>query len=76
MKVRLTSVRRMRRRRTRRRWCSAGVKQGHDWMFVSMKMKGPWLAAEPPQSQHFSGLLPKSLSGRRRRTNEAALGGE
>lgn len=67
MKVRLTSV-------WGRRRCSAGVEQGHEWLFVSMKMKGPSLAAEHPQSQHFPGWLPKSLSGGRS-TNEAALGG-
>lgn len=59
----------------RGRRSGAGVKQGQEWLFVSMKMKGPSLATEPPQSQHFPGLLPKSLS-EGRSTNEAALGGE
>lgn len=65
MKVRPTSARGRRR-------CSAGVERGHEWLFVSTKMKGLPLAAEHPQSQHFPGLLPKSLSGGRG-TNEAAL---
>lgn len=53
MKVRLASV--------RGRRCSAGVKQGQEWLFGSMKMKGlllghgastisafPWVASKKP----------------------------
>lgn len=56
------------------RRCSSGVKRV-EWVFFSVKMKGPSLAMEPQQFQYFPGLLPKSLS-EVRNINETALRGK